>query len=121
MIKCISLDEKMQKNKVGTMEKMKKDEFDQIFDLMKLSFPIIEYRDYDAQKALLSDPHYQILTLPDTVSGFIKAAFRGQSAFPQPWAGRGDAAGAFVLHAQAGMPGSRIAADRDRRAADRFL
>ena len=55
------------------MEKMKKDEFDQIFDLMKLSFPIIEYRDYDAQKALLSDPHYQILTLPDTVSGFIKA------------------------------------------------
>ena len=64
---------KMQKNKVGTMEKMKKDEFDQIFDLMKLSFPIIEYRDYDAQKALLSDPNYQILTLPDTVSGFIKA------------------------------------------------
>ena len=35
------MEEKMQKNKVGTMEKMKKDEFDQIFDLMKLSFPII--------------------------------------------------------------------------------
>ena len=43
------------------MEKMKKDEFDQIFDLMKLSFPIIEYRDYDAQKALLSDPHYHCI------------------------------------------------------------
>ena len=41
------------------MEKMKPGEFEQIFDLMELSFPKSEYRDHDQQEQLLADPHHQ--------------------------------------------------------------
>lgn len=55
------------------MEKMKPGEFEQIFDLMELSFPKSEYRDHDQQEQLLADSHYQIYTLTDALSGFVKA------------------------------------------------
>ncbi|WP_236570637.1 GNAT family N-acetyltransferase [Paenibacillus sp. An7] len=38
------------------------EKFDQVFDLMKASFPESEYRDYKNQRKLLSDPRYQLLT-----------------------------------------------------------
>lgn len=42
------------------MEKMRPEEFDRVFALMKTSFPANEYRPYDAQKALLEKPCYEI-------------------------------------------------------------
>ncbi len=42
------------------MRKAKAEEFDLIFDIMKSSFPKDEYRDYVAQKQLLSHPDYDI-------------------------------------------------------------
>ncbi|MGO4953297.1 MULTISPECIES: GNAT family N-acetyltransferase [Paenibacillus] len=36
--------------------------FDQIFNIMKESFPIIEYRNYEGQKELLSNPRYRLMT-----------------------------------------------------------
>ncbi len=37
-------------------------EFDRFYALLEASFPIDEYRPYDAQKALLTHPAYEILT-----------------------------------------------------------
>lgn len=36
--------------------------FDQVFDIMKESFPEAEYRDYQEQKLLLTHPRYSLLT-----------------------------------------------------------
>lgn len=41
---------------------MKHHAFDQIFQIMQASFPEIEYREYDDQLQLLSNPYYRILT-----------------------------------------------------------
>ena len=41
---------------------IQQEKFDQVFDLMKASFPESEYRDYKNQKKLLSDPRYHLLT-----------------------------------------------------------
>lgn len=40
-------------------------EFDQVFAIMKASFPESERRTYDGQKALLSDPHYRLILEKD--------------------------------------------------------
>lgn len=45
------------------MEKMHPEEFDRVFTLMETSFPANEYRPYDAQKALLEKPSYEIHVL----------------------------------------------------------
>lgn len=39
--------------------------FDQIYSIMKDSFPVIEYRSYEGQKMLLSNPYYRLLTQED--------------------------------------------------------
>ncbi len=41
---------------------IQQERFDLVFDLMKVSFPEIEYRDYKSQKKLLSDRRYHLLT-----------------------------------------------------------
>lgn len=45
------------------IEKMKWDDFDQVFHIMEQSFPRDEYRPYEEQKALLDNPRYYICTL----------------------------------------------------------
>ncbi|MFC3746967.1 GNAT family N-acetyltransferase [Paenibacillus sp. GCM10012306] len=41
---------------------MLKERFDQVFEIMKQSFPETEYREYLEQKKLLSDPRYRLIT-----------------------------------------------------------
>lgn len=48
------------------IRKIKKGEFDKVFAILKESFPVDEYRTYDGQKALLSNPFYTIYVLPDS-------------------------------------------------------
>jgi ribosomal protein S18 acetylase RimI-like enzyme len=36
------------------------EQFDEIFQIIEQSFPIDEYRPYESQRALLSQPHYRI-------------------------------------------------------------
>ena len=55
------------------IEKMLKNDFDKIFDLMEASFPFDEYRTYDEQKALLDNPFYQVFVLKDSDNNSIKA------------------------------------------------
>lgn len=45
------------------IDKMKKQDFDAIYDLMEKSFPIEEYRTYEEQKELLHNPVYSIYVL----------------------------------------------------------
>jgi ribosomal protein S18 acetylase RimI-like enzyme len=47
--------------------------FDSAFSLLEESFPLDEYRPYDAQRALLQNPQYSIYILPDEASREIKA------------------------------------------------
>lgn len=47
------------------MEKLRKKDFDKVYDLMEKSFPIDEYRPYSEQKALLDDPAYTVYVLYD--------------------------------------------------------
>ncbi len=47
------------------IEKMKIQDFDTIYHLMEVSFPSDEYRTYEEQKALLSNPVYNIYVLYD--------------------------------------------------------
>lgn len=39
--------------------------FDQIYRIMEDSFPVIEFRSYEGQKKLLSNPYYRLLTQAD--------------------------------------------------------
>lgn len=48
------------------IRKIKKGEFDKVFAILKESFPVDEYRTYNGQKALLSNPFYTIYVLPDS-------------------------------------------------------
>lgn len=41
------------------------EKFDQIYSIMEDSFPIIEFRSYEGQKRLLSNPYYRLLTQQD--------------------------------------------------------
>lgn len=45
------------------IEKLKLQDFDKIYELMKMSFPSDEYRIYHEQKALLNNPSYSIYVL----------------------------------------------------------
>lgn len=45
------------------LEKLRFDDFDTMYDLMEMSFPIVEYRPYHEQKALLNNPAYSIYVL----------------------------------------------------------
>lgn len=54
--------------------------FDRVYAIMKASFPNIERRTYDGQKALLRDPHYRVLT--ETDDGGSILAFLAAWEFP---------------------------------------
>ena len=59
--------------KTQLLQKSSLSDFDAIFSLLEESFPLDEYRPYDAQKALLDNPQYSVYVLPDEVSHKIKA------------------------------------------------
>lgn len=46
-------------------ELIQSETFDQIYRIMEDSFPIIEFRSYEGQKKLLSNPYYRLLTQED--------------------------------------------------------
>jgi ribosomal protein S18 acetylase RimI-like enzyme len=48
------------KEKRSMIEKLRNQDFDKIYDIMEMSFPSDEYRNYNGQKALLEDPAYSI-------------------------------------------------------------
>ncbi len=54
------------------LRKMNETEFDTIFSIMEMSFPIDEYRPYDEQRALLYDAKYCIYVLADSDSADLK-------------------------------------------------
>lgn len=54
-------------------QKLKSTEFDQLYDLIKESFPKEEYRDYEKQKTLFRHPEYRIFVKKDKESEEIKA------------------------------------------------
>lgn len=47
---------------VALLTEMKLAQFDEMYALLQASFPPEEYRPYEAQKALLNDPRYRVLT-----------------------------------------------------------
>lgn len=56
------------------LRKLEEKDFDKVFRLIEISFPKDEYRTYAGQKALLSDPAYEIYILPgadETVTAFM--------------------------------------------------
>lgn len=55
------------------IRKMKREEFNQIYKMMEISFPLDEYRTYDEQKYLLNDSKYPIYIFPDNKTDQIKA------------------------------------------------
>ena len=58
------------------LEKMQSEVFDQVFSIMERSFPADEYRTYDEQKALLSEPGYNIyVCMRHDLNGDYAAAF----------------------------------------------
>ncbi|MDU0204617.1 GNAT family N-acetyltransferase [Paenibacillus sp. MAH-36] len=58
---------------------MEDSQFDQIYAIMKASFPIIERRTYEGAKELLSDPNYRLIT---EVEGNKIVAFLAVWEFP---------------------------------------
>lgn len=59
------------------LEKIRQDEFDQVFSLMERSFPPDEYRSYQEQKALLLKQNYEIYANKEPLQ---KTAFARKSA-----------------------------------------
>lgn len=55
------------------MKKLKKNDFDKVYQIMEESFPPDERRTYQEQKALLSNSKYSIYVLPDDGTKEIKA------------------------------------------------
>ncbi|MGN0460702.1 MAG: GNAT family N-acetyltransferase [Ruminococcus sp.] len=55
------------------IRKIKNDEFDKVFEVLKESFPTDEYRTYEEQKDLLGNPLYTIYVLPDSQDKDIMA------------------------------------------------
>lgn len=47
--------------KIKMIEHFNLSDFDQIFEIMENSFPLTEYRTYDEQKALWSNPYYKVV------------------------------------------------------------
>lgn len=56
-------------------------EFDEVYAIMKASFPDSERRTYAGQKELLADPHYRLITETDDNNDII--AFMAVWEFPQ--------------------------------------
>lgn len=48
-------------------------DFDKFYRLMDISFPVDEHRPYEEQKALFSNPAYQVYIVPDAENDEIKA------------------------------------------------
>ena len=48
-----------------TLERLQKNDFEQVYSIMEKSFPKAEYRPYEKQYALLDDPTYNITVLKD--------------------------------------------------------
>lgn len=55
------------------IRKIKNDEFDKVFEVLKESFPTDEYRTYEEQKKLLDNPLYTIYVLPHCEDNDIMA------------------------------------------------
>ena len=55
------------------LQKLTHTDFNKVFALLEESFPLDEYRPYDAQKALLDNPQYSIYVLLGEASHEIKA------------------------------------------------
>lgn len=54
------------------LQPIDKKEFDRVFEIMSLSFPLDEYRTYSEQKSLLDDESYRILKHGnETVTAFL--------------------------------------------------
>ncbi|MGN0158376.1 MAG: GNAT family N-acetyltransferase [Brotaphodocola sp.] len=54
------------------IERLKQESFDEIFEIMEKSFPKDEYRTYEGQKRLFSEPEYQVYGMRDSESGRIR-------------------------------------------------
>lgn len=61
------------KERSHLLQKISDDEFDMVYDIMKRSFPVDEYRPYAEQKALLGNSMYSIYAIPDTEDNRLKA------------------------------------------------
>lgn len=55
------------------LEKLRADDFENVFEIMKDSFPKDEYRPFEEQKALLKVPEYQIYAFRNSEAQTIKA------------------------------------------------
>ncbi len=55
------------------IQKLNDTDFDKIYNIMEESFPTDEYRTYQEQKELLSNPQYCIYVLPDFETKGIRA------------------------------------------------
>lgn len=53
------------------LQKLSLEEFDDFFEIMKMSFPSIERRTYEDQRSLLNDKHYEIIGLKDEDKNLI--------------------------------------------------
>lgn len=57
------------------LKKLKTEDFDAIYEMMRQSFPVDERRSYEGQRALLCDPFYEIYVMQETeqagISGFL--------------------------------------------------
>ncbi len=58
---------------MNELREIELEEFDKVFSIMEEAFPIDEYRPYEKQKALLSDPAYGIWVMSDVRGIEVKA------------------------------------------------
>lgn len=87
------------------LQKLHKENFDKVYEIMEEAFPPDERRSYDEQKALLSNPNYRIYVLKDAENKDIKAfiaiyqfeKFTFIEHFATNSAYRNQGIGAFVL------------------------
>ncbi|WP_162848583.1 GNAT family N-acetyltransferase [Paenibacillus nanensis] len=86
------------------IEKLKIQDFSRVYELMEMSFPSDEYRPYDEQKALLSNPAYSIYGLyteSQDIKAFIAVWDFNEFAFIEHFAvnpkHRSGGIGAYVL------------------------
>ncbi len=52
------------------LRRLSETDLDQVFDIMRSSFPTDEYRTYDAQRALFQKPSFRLLALGDPIQAF---------------------------------------------------
>ena len=89
------------------IELLRKEDFNQVFEIMKDSFPSDEYRSYDGQKALLAHPDYSLRVLyseDEKVKAFIASwefpTFMYVEHFAVNTRYRNKGLGAFILNEQ---------------------